>query len=1392
MCSKNINQLDRENNIFRPYKLLLFLFNIIICLNYSIPCFSATLQKIEQQLTSIQQKFNYNPEKINHWLKLYREVSSLADLETLEKAINNCTDEDPQLIEPCLDFIANFNYSVLKNLKIANEKKIAFSLPQEGYSFTSLVTQYQQLMSKEDVELLTLYLRKAQDKGWIEELNEPGDLIHSIYLGVMAPHRLLNSLPDLQNKLKWRLFAFIINPEYPEIFGGLSAKYISNWAELVEGYSNLITENQLEFLKFIFNLSGFEQIEFQPKDGPIAFKTLDNNIDILMTHTAYHPLGKEAYIEYFKTSFEFSKHFRSAGHHYVIEILPVLHLFKSLGYTDSDLYELARNLDQSTYQKLTKRFSSPLESETQARAEFSHFLKELRSDSKTSHQDIPITKMAQFLANSSHGMGSFNDFLAQIKQTPLPVLQEVLRRAPYLVIDHFAEKATQESPNLLKENPKQWAQNLLNWMGSNPESMNPHLNVLFFEATEGRWESLQSRLNDTSVLGQMSSKKRKIKDWFMESLSGNGGTEIRQFLIQLEKSKVPSDFEIFSEIIERFSSPLLQTFLVSSELQSFEGSKLTKFLGQLKEFLEYAQFLGILERKNWTQKTLLEAKEDFHVQQLMSRVDISLLKSEEEKENLSNIIKMKIISKPTLVESYEDFLNRMPGLINPKWFLLSERYQYYFVPTLLKHSGADPEVTMQKIRAHIDEINILTNTLGRFISLGGESITHEFINVLAEDKSLIESLNDQIYEKTPPFPKQKKLYRWGEKAFEKARISGEPFTLNEGNRLIPAFGAGLYLAEDPLSSARFGVQADDPYLVEVTLPEDTHLLDLSTPEARSAIWQELQNHPLIRKAGVSEKNFDKVVSFLNPKSVVIRTDKKINNGYYVYKTSKIGSKETVSKPKLSLNQLKSATPDVGFSKPGQETAVAAHIFKRLLTSDLDLLCSKSPKTSLKFDFGLLYHVLEDTGTPFAIESRDSIRKRKAFRCQMKENKAVIATTREIGNEDDPSELNYETSASSCEQLGETWKNGFLCEPTEKGFRWVDLHAAFQSTKQVGNFSLFHSELECKEAGNRRNLFWNCLPHSSDSTSSSTSSSTFSIQPEYLYSHVKWFGDTDGSPLHHGQFGSFQSCMRSLDKMSFGLICLPQAQKFELSSLFHYDYDRQTFATFEACQSTLETQIHSALNSQLQRDFADLIPSELLKTLSNIPVIQKLMAEPNTEGGNLGFHSVEVLKHWDQRLQNLDGALQSSLSVIARNLEVTQERLNSLLRTAILVHDLGKPLSHRLQHLTTAELAKSIFEKMEFNHREVQLGLSLIDQDLIGDFLKHKRTKGSQRALKAQIKSLARILGLDPNAWYRIMLEFYTADAAFYPALRDSLFSSRPNGLLEINEPLLKELIGKLQ
>jgi hypothetical protein len=374
---------------------------------------------------------------------------------------------------------------------------------------------------------------------------------------------------------------------------------------------------------------------------------------------------------------------------------------------------------------------------------------------------------------------------------------------------------------------------------------------------------------------------------------------------------------------------------------------------------------------------------------------------------------------------------------------------------------------------------------------------------------------------------------------------------------------------------------------------------------------------------------------------------------------------------------------------------------------------------------------------------------------------------------------FEVRVKNCAELKGSEKAGFACEADGEGFRFIDVpRLAGSGSPDRKQLPLFHHQEDCLSAGYSKNAFWRCLPDETGKTVALELEGALKSPPSDLISRRR------------GEFHSLSECQQAQSAMRIGLVCLPESKGYRAVSLLQHDFPGELHSNLDTCNRSLGEFNHGV--SDGLNDLASQAPPEIfLEKAAQIPGVNALMKKPNTEGGSLGKHSSDVLRNWDESLKSDQAPWAQGLVNLASDLNISPERFNALLRTVILFHDLGKPLDHQKQHYGTVTLAHQVLKEMGFAPRQIELGLSLIDQDLIGEFLKSGGKTGDARALRYKVESLAHLLGVSSKDWMKLMIGMYTADASFYPSLRNSVFEKTTNGYLKVREPALWEVLEKL-
>ena len=161
-----------------------------------------------------------------------------------------------------------------------------------------------------------------------------------------------------------------------------------------------------------------------------------------------------------------------------------------------------------------------------------------------------------------------------------------------------------------------------------------------------------------------------------------------------------------------------------------------------------------------------------------------------------------------------------------------------------------------------------------------------------------------------------------------------------------------------------------------------------------------------------------------------------------------------------------------------------------------------------------------------------------------------------------------------------------------------------------------------------------------------------------------------------------------------------------------------------------------------------------------PELAKLYAMPAAQGENhtLKEHTLNVFKRFATYKDHFDFD-QIKVGHITSDID-------TLLHALILLHDIGKPLGKRQeQHQRTVVIARPMLEKWGFTHKEINLAITLIDNDVIGEMVQPQFGVSVYDA-HAKLTALAEKAGLDLKTYYLLQVLFYLSDASSYPFIRN--------------------------
>lgn len=165
------------------------------------------------------------------------------------------------------------------------------------------------------------------------------------------------------------------------------------------------------------------------------------------------------------------------------------------------------------------------------------------------------------------------------------------------------------------------------------------------------------------------------------------------------------------------------------------------------------------------------------------------------------------------------------------------------------------------------------------------------------------------------------------------------------------------------------------------------------------------------------------------------------------------------------------------------------------------------------------------------------------------------------------------------------------------------------------------------------------------------------------------------------------------------------------------------------------------------------PEDIVSVFEKSPYLKRLLESGVgvSEGYTLGQHTTMVLRQYERYFS---GGWASPI--------MSRE----LMRLLFLLHDLGKPTaveateSTEAQHEYTKRFLPRLLDGVGFRGSEQDIALSLIDQDMIGEFIKGNKTVEQTTQL---ILNQARDLGIPKEDFYRLLQIYYMCDAGSYTA-----------------------------
>lgn len=190
-------------------------------------------------------------------------------------------------------------------------------------------------------------------------------------------------------------------------------------------------------------------------------------------------------------------------------------------------------------------------------------------------------------------------------------------------------------------------------------------------------------------------------------------------------------------------------------------------------------------------------------------------------------------------------------------------------------------------------------------------------------------------------------------------------------------------------------------------------------------------------------------------------------------------------------------------------------------------------------------------------------------------------------------------------------------------------------------------------------------------------------------------------------------------------------------------------------------------------------ADLVAMLSNVPAIAELLS---ANDGGLVAHIEEIDKRLDAQWPHF--------SVEGMSLPGGAPP-RAILRLAIALHDLGKPIDQLEQHRVTAPIAQRVLSALRVPEESASLILALIGHDVLGALAKCDRTEaplGAQRAL-FQLREIAASADMGERLGDFLELQrlFFTIDATAHADIEAGAFETTDGGKLVLKKTGLDEL-----
>jgi|GEM_PF-6259317 len=189
--------------------------------------------------------------------------------------------------------------------------------------------------------------------------------------------------------------------------------------------------------------------------------------------------------------------------------------------------------------------------------------------------------------------------------------------------------------------------------------------------------------------------------------------------------------------------------------------------------------------------------------------------------------------------------------------------------------------------------------------------------------------------------------------------------------------------------------------------------------------------------------------------------------------------------------------------------------------------------------------------------------------------------------------------------------------------------------------------------------------------------------------------------------------------------------------------------------------------------------ELLENLRRFPGLAKLFDAPNTVGGTIGEHTLDVMRQFDSQKAHYDlPGITRQLAGIPGFENFDAERF---MKVVIAFHDIGKSIGGSMaQHENTIPILKNTMKEMGFNEQQIRLAANLVNNDLLGEWQTGARHNISE--IRGQLRALAQDSGIPMKAYMSLQKLFYISDASSYPHIQQLFMRADENGKLHFKAP----------